>query len=184
MFQCEVCRVHNGVTNVLLILSHEYYCFHCYNLNHSPNHRMFFSIFCNIRNSCLFRTWSFTRFTNDLDSTDNSNPALSFPMTNCWGHAFSWDIRSPRSVTRCFLVPNGLRGSVETNFLMRETRSNSSYHSPRRFIRSLRSLVCLKISFPFLRRPSAVVIPLWVSCWREAFHKLLMVIVVGSFQLV
>ena len=32
---------------------------------------------------CLFRTRSFTRFTNDLDSTDNSNSASSFPMTNC-----------------------------------------------------------------------------------------------------
>ena len=39
---------------------------------------------------CLVRTWSFTRFTNDLDSTDNSNSASSFPMTNCWGHAPRW----------------------------------------------------------------------------------------------
>ena len=43
---------------------------------------------------CLFRTWSFTRFTNDLDSTDNSNSASSFPMTNCWGHASSWELIS------------------------------------------------------------------------------------------
>ena len=38
---------------------------------------------------CLFRTWSFTLFTNDLDSTDNSNSVSSFPMTNCCGHCFS-----------------------------------------------------------------------------------------------
>ena len=29
---------------------------------------------------CLWRTWSFTRFTNDVDSTDNSNPVSSLPM--------------------------------------------------------------------------------------------------------
>ena len=45
---------------------------------------------------CLFRTWSFTRFTNDLDSTNNSNSASSFPMTNCWGHAPSWESISRR----------------------------------------------------------------------------------------
>ena len=36
-------------------------------------------------------------------------------------------IRSSRSVTRCFLVPYGLHGSVEKNFLF--TRSNYSYRS-------------------------------------------------------
>ena len=34
---------------------------------------------------CLFRTWSFTLFTNDLDYTDNSNSVSSFPMINCCG---------------------------------------------------------------------------------------------------
>ena len=43
----------------------------------------------------LYRTWSFTRFTNDLDSTDNSNSASSFPMTN-WGLASSWESISSR----------------------------------------------------------------------------------------
>ena len=41
---------------------------------------------------CLFRTWSFTLFTTDLDSTDNSSSASSFPMTNCCGHAPSWEL--------------------------------------------------------------------------------------------
>ena len=41
---------------------------------------------------CLFRTWSFTRFTNDLDSTDNSTSVLSFPMTKFWGLASSWEL--------------------------------------------------------------------------------------------
>ena len=43
---------------------------------------------------CLFRTWSFTRFTNDLDSTDNSNSVSSFPMTNCWGLTSSRELIS------------------------------------------------------------------------------------------
>ena len=41
---------------------------------------------------CLFRTWSFTRFTNDLDSTDNSNSVSSFPMMKFWGLATSWEL--------------------------------------------------------------------------------------------
>ena len=41
---------------------------------------------------CLFRTWSFTRFTNDLDSTDNSNSVSSFPKTKFWGLATSWEM--------------------------------------------------------------------------------------------
>ena len=43
---------------------------------------------------CLFRTWSFTRFTNDLDSTSNSNSVSSFPMTKFWGLATSWELIS------------------------------------------------------------------------------------------
>ena len=38
---------------------------------------------------CLFRTWSFTRFTNDLDSTDISNSVSSFLMTKFWEFASS-----------------------------------------------------------------------------------------------
>ena len=45
---------------------------------------------------CLFRTWSFTRFTNDLESTDNSNSVSSFPRTNCWGLTSSWEEISGR----------------------------------------------------------------------------------------
>ena len=63
-------------------------------------------------------------------------------------------IKSPRSVTKCFFVPYGLRGSVEKNFLV--IRSNFSCHSPRRFIKSPRSVVRLDLSFPLLRRPSTV----------------------------
>ena len=36
--------------------------------------------------------------------------------------------------------------------------------------------------FPLLRRPSTVVITLWITCWREAFHELLMVMMIGGFE--
>ena len=131
---------------------------------------------------CLFRTWSFTRFTNDLDSTDNSNSASSFPMTSCWGLASSWESISGRpDLSRrvsSFLTDCAVPSRRITSW------PNFSYHFPRNFIRSHRSLVCFNVSFTLLRRPSAVVIPRWVACWREAFHKLLMVIVIGSFELV
>ena len=124
LFECEIRRVHNGVT-IVLLKKHEYCWFHCYSHKHSPNPRMFFSIFCNIRNCFL----SFSHLIID-------------PI-----HEWSWFYWQFQF---CFIVsvPNGLRGFVEKNFLVRVTRSNFSYHSPRSFIRSPRSVVCLSISFP------------------------------------
>ena len=183
-FECEICRVHNGVTIVLVILSHEYCWFHCYSHKHSPNHRMFFLHFQ--KHSKFFSVFFAP------DHSPDSRMILILLTIPILLHRFQqriveamsllekWIIRSHRSVTKCFFVPYGLHGSVEKNFLV--TRSNFSYHSPKSFIKSSRSLVCLKISFPLFRRPSAVVIPLWVACWREAFHKLFMVIVIRSFQ--
>ena len=146
---------------------------------------MLFSIFCNIRNSFLsfshliihpIHEWSWFyiqfQFCCIVSNDELLRPCLFLRI----------DIRSPRSVTKCFLVHNGLRGSVVKSFLVRETRSNFSCHSPRSFIKSPRSLVCLKISFPLFRRPNTVVIPHWVACWREAFHELFMVVVIRSFQ--
>ena len=48
MFECEICCVHDGLTIVWVILSHEYRWFQCWRDAHSPYHRMFFAIFCNI----------------------------------------------------------------------------------------------------------------------------------------
>ena len=53
LFKCEICCVRDGMTIVQVILFHEYCWFPCYNHEHSPNHRMFLSIFCNIWNSFL-----------------------------------------------------------------------------------------------------------------------------------
>ena len=53
---------------------------------------------------CLLRTCSFTRFTNDLDFTDNSNFASSFPLTNIWGNAFSSEsLKKPGWNSRVYL---------------------------------------------------------------------------------
>ena len=50
--------------------------------------------FCNIEFFCLFRTWSFTRFTNNFDSTDKSDSDSSFPMMKFRGLVFSWEFIS------------------------------------------------------------------------------------------
>ena len=88
---------------------------------------------------CLFRTWSFTLFKNDPDSTDNSNSVSSFPMINCCGLAPLWGI-----TTGC---PD---------------------------------LSHIEVS-DFHRRPSLVIITLWVACWEGVFNKLFMIIVRRGF---
>ena len=88
-------------------------------------------------------------------------------------------IRLPWSITKCFSVPYGLRGSVENNFFV--IRSNSSYH-PRSLNKSLLSIVRRSFSFPLLRKPSTVVIQFWIICWREGFHELLMEVMIRGFK--
>ena len=134
---------------------------------HSPNHRMFFSISCNIRNYFLSFShsiihpihewyWFYRQFQFCFIVSDELlRPCLFLRI----------DIRSSRSVTRCYLIHNGLRGSVVKSFLVKETRSNFSYS----FIRSSRSLVCLNLSFPLLTRPSTVVIPLLNNLLKRSF---------------
>ena len=97
----------------------------------SPNHRMFFSISCNIGNFSVFF---------ELDHSPDSRMILVIQTIPILFHRFQWRIveilpllgelissSSHRSVTKCFFVPYGLRGSVEKNFLV--ARSNFSYHS-------------------------------------------------------
>ena len=132
---------------------------------------------------CLFRTCSFTRFTNDLDSTDNSNSVSSFPMTKLWALASSWELKSsgrpdlPRS-TSLYLTDC----AVPSRRILSVIRSNLSYPSARSFIKSPWSIVRRDLSFPLLRRPSTVVIQFWITCWKEAFHELLMVVMIGGFK--
>ena len=40
-----------------------------------------------------------------------------------------------------------------------------------------RSIIHRFVSFPLLRRPSFVIIPLWVACWERAFNRLFVMIV-------
>ena len=184
MSECEICRVHNGLTTVQVILSNEYRWFHCYSHKHSPNQRMFFSISCNTGNyflsfphliihpihewSWFYRQFQFC-FIVTNDEILRSCLFLRIDIT-----------RSSRSVTKYFFVPYGLRSSVEKDFLV--TKSNFSYHSPRSSIRSHQSVVRRGLSFPLLRRPSTVVIQFWITCWRESFHELLMVIMIRGFK--
>ena len=61
-------------------------------------------------------------------------------------------------------------------------KSNFSYLSCRSFIKSPWSIVRRSLSFPLLRRPSTVVIQFWITCWREAFHELLMEVMIRGFK--
>ena len=72
---------------------------------------------------CLFRTWSFTLFTNS---------AASLPMTKFTESATSWEvdfIRLPWLITKHPSVPYGLRISVEKSISM--MRTNLLDHTPR-----------------------------------------------------
>ena len=142
----------------------------------------FSSVFCNIWNSFL----SFSHLIIHPDSR-MILILLTIPILL---HCFQWRIveampllenrypGSPRSFTRYYLTHNGLRGSIMLSFLVRETRLGFSCRSPRSYIGSPRSFAHLSISCPLLRRPSMVIIRLWVTCWGITFHKLFMIIVV------
>ena len=126
---CEICRVPNGLTIVQVTLSHEYCWFHCDRHEHSPSFRTFVHILCNIWNSFLFFSNQIIHpITNDLDSNDLfqfcfivSNDELLRPSSS-----LKIDIGSSRSVTKHYLIHNGLRGSCMKGFLVREKRSRIS----------------------------------------------------------
>ena len=170
-------------TIVQVILSHEYRCFHCYRHEHSPNHRMFLSIFCNIWNSFL----SFFA----LDHSPGSRMISILLTILILLHRFQWQIveampffekttsGSLRSFTEVLPHSQRIARFHHDEFSSWEKPSrNFSYHSPRNFLS--RSPPIARMSsisvFPLLRRPSMVIITLWVACWGEPFHKLLMII--------
>ena len=174
----------DGLTIVQVILSHEYCWLHCYSHEHSPNQRMFLSIFCNIWNSFLsFSHLIIHPIPNDLDSADNSNSASSF----------QW-----RIVEAMLLLENRYRVALVCHEALPHSQRIARFHHERfpRERNQVEFLVSLskkfhrvapiartsQYQFPLLRRPSTVVIPLWVACWREAFHELLLIIVIGSFH--
>ena len=172
---------YNGLTIVQVILSHEYCWFHCNSHKHSPNHRMFLSIFCNIWNSFRsfshliihpVREWSWFHWHFKF-CLIVSNDKLLWP---CF--SLRINIGSLRSFTRYYLIQKGMRGSIMLSFLVRETWLGFLCRSPRSYIGSHRSFAHLSISFPLLRRPSMVFIPLWVVWWGRTFNKLFMMIVV------
>ena len=147
-----------------VILSHEYCWCHCYSHEHSPNHRMFLSIFCNIH-------WgSFLSFSH----------LIIHPVQE-WS-CFYW-VSNDELLRPC----SSLRIDIGSPCLSRSITSfTTDCAVPLWWISSWeigspRSLTHRTVSFPLLRRPSMVIIPLWVACWGESFHKLLMITVVESF---
>ena len=69
------------------------------------------------------------------------------------------------------------------SFLVRETRLGFSCRSSRSYIGSPWSFAHLSITFPLLRRPTMVIIPLWVACWWRTFNKLFMIMVKCSLSI-
>ena len=99
---------------------------------------------------CLFRTWSFTLFKNDLDSHWQfwfcfvvSNDKLLWPCSSLRDHN-----GLPRSITRCCLVHNGLRCSILLGLLMKETWLGLVCFSPRGHSGLPRSILSLSFRTP------------------------------------
>ena len=143
---------------------------------------MFFSFSCNVGNSFLsfshpIHEWSrFYRWFQFccIASHDKILRICHFLRIDI--------IKSSWSITKCFSVPYGLRGSVEKNFFVIKSTLSYHSHSPRSLIRSHWSIVSRSLNFPLLRRPSTVVMQFWIICWREALHELLMVVMIRSFD--
>ena len=127
---------------------------------------------------CLFRTWSFTRFRNDLDSTDNSNSVSSFPTINWCGLPPLWGI-----TTGCPDLSRGI-----TSFTMDCAVPSCWVFSwkkldwgSRVFLEEVTTgcpdLSHIEVSvFHSGGRPSLVIIPHWVACCEGAFNKLYIIV--------
>ena len=147
---------------------------------------MSFSIFCNVGTSFVFSA---------LDHSPDSRMILfllTIPILLLVSNDdllrpclfLRIDIKSPRSVMKCFSVPYGLRSSVVKNFLVRETKSNYSCRS-KNFHQVAPIDRISQDQFSTLEKTKHGRHPTLSSLlWREALHKLFMVIVIESFQLV
>ena len=78
--------------NFWVILLHEYRCSQCWRHEHSPDHRMFFAVFCSIhrRSFLSFPHLIIHLSKNDLDPKEKSNSVSSSPMMNCCALAPRW----------------------------------------------------------------------------------------------
>ena len=158
-------------TIVQVILSHENCWIQWYTHEHSPYHRMFLSIFSNIHR------WSFV-----FSALDHSHclRIIRIPLTLLiLFHRFQWSLWSYfslryhngllRSLTRFCLEHDGLPSSIVLGLLMKGTWLGLVSLSPRSYNGLDRSITHRFVSFPLLRRPRFVIIPLWVPWW-ESFH--------------
>ena len=170
---------------VQVILSHECCWFLCYRHDHSPYHRMFFAAFCNIHWRSLLSfphliihpnlrmIWS--PLTLFWFCFIVSNDKLLWPhflgiTTGC--PVLSWGSSSFTMDWRC---------SIVLGPLMKETWMGLVCLSPRSHNGLLRSIIHRSVSFPLLRRPSLVIIPLWVVCWERAFNMFMIIARHGSW---
>ena len=185
LFQCEIFCIRVGMTLVQVILSHEYGWFQCCRHEHSPFHRMFFSVFCNIhRRSFLSFSHSIIHPVSEWSGSHwqfwfcfvVSNDELLWPCSSLRYHN-----GLPRSITRYYIVHNGLRWSIVLGLLMKETRLGLFCLSPRGHNGLPRSIAHRSVSLALLRRPSFVIVPLWVACWERAFSWLFMIRVRHGF---
>ena len=137
---------------------------------------MFFSISWNIRNSFLsFPHLIIHRFTNDLESTDYSFSFCFIVSNDKIVEAMLFFENQHRVSTMYHLIHQGLRGSIMMNFLVRETTLGFSCRSQK--VTLGLPIVRTFVSAFHMWRPNTVFGPLWVGCWRETFHQLLVVIV-------
>ena len=162
LFQCDVFCIRDGMTIVQVIIPHEYCWFQCCIHKHCTNHRMFFSIFCSIGNSFLSvphliihpiheRSWFYRQFQFCfMVSHDGIFTSCHFLRIQI--------IMSPWSITKCFSVPYGLRGSVEKDCFV--VKTNLLHRIPTSFIKFPWSIVSRDRSFPLLRRPSTLSVSL------------------------
>ena len=86
LFKCEICCVHNGLTIVQVILSHEYRWFHCCIHNHSQIIKRFpmSCIASSGERSNILRNGSFTLFKNDHDLRETF--AADKDVVSVWDH--------------------------------------------------------------------------------------------------
>ena len=170
------------MTIVQVIFPHEYCWFQCYRREHFPYRRMFFFVFCKIHRR------SFLSFPHLIIHPAQEWSRFHWQFWFCfivsndkllWPYFSLWVITTgcPRSIMRFFLIHNGLpRSIVLGSSYERNLIGGSCVFRQEVTNRLHRSIIHRFVSFPLLRRPSFVIIPLWVACWETAFSKLFVII--------
>ena len=141
-------------------------------MNNPPNYGMFFICFCNVRHSFLSFSHLIFHFIQKfccvISHDENFWICLSLVIIV---------IGLPQSFMNFLFVPYGLPISVEKSIFM--MRTNSLHLFPRSCIKFPWSIVPRNFTFPLLRGPRPIIIPLWIICiwevirfpWSFIFHN-------------